>query len=149
MATLLKMWGSQFVGAFGIKYCDASGKMGTGAEGKGYYVKADGTNRPKPGDVFVLFYPSKWPANPQLAGCQAHVGYVYSVSGDDGNGGFTWRAAEGGQGPRTDQAAHIGGEIQITAQSGKLHLTGLGGERIVDGWVDLSKLPRDTSKYKP
>jgi hypothetical protein len=130
LATMLKLWGSNFVGAFMIRDLDSKGKA-PGAKGRGYYVEADGVQVPKPGDIIVL----RNGVGKGSAGTVGHVGILVEA------GETEWRTADGGGGALPDQTASVTTrtvrlENNIPILKSPTDLK----EKQLDGWVDLDKL---------
>jgi hypothetical protein len=132
LAAMLKLWGSSFVGAFMIRDQDAKGRT-PGAKGLGYYVEADGTQSPQPGDIIVL----RNGVGKASAGSVGHVGILVEA------GEAEWRTADGGGGALPDQTATVTTrtvrfENSIPILKSPTDLK----EKQLDGWVDLDKLER-------
>jgi hypothetical protein len=132
LAAMLRLWGSNFVGAFMIRDQDAKGRT-PGAKGLGYYVEADGTQSPQPGDIIVL----RNGVGKASAGSVGHVGILVEA------GEAEWRTADGGGGALPDQTASVTtrtvrfeNDIPILKSPTDLK------EKQLDGWVDLEKLER-------
>lgn len=130
LAAMLRLWGSNFVGAFMIRDQDAKGRA-PGAKGLGYYVEADGTQSPQPGDIIVL----RNGVGKASAGSVGHVGILVEA------GEAEWRTADGGGGALPDQTASVTtrtvrfeNDIPIVKSPTDLK------EKQLDGWVDLDKL---------
>lgn len=117
---LLRLWRSDFLGAFGIREA---------ARPKGFYVDADGSNAPLPGDILVLESP-----NGQLA----HVCVLVSTSES------TWRTADGGGGLLPDQKATVSDRAVTYDDNNRPVLVSPtdGRPKHLDGWVDLDRLSR-------
>ena len=104
LAAMLRLWRSTFIGAFAIRDQDAKGRT-PGAKGLGYYVEADGTQSPQPGDIIVL----RNGVGKASAGSVGHVGILVEA------GETEWRTADGGGGALPDQTASVStryGEIR-------------------------------------
>jgi hypothetical protein len=130
LATMLKLWGSNFVGAFMIRDQDSKGRS-PGAKGLGYYVEADGVQAPKSGDIIVL----RNGVGKASAGTVGHVGILVEA------GETEWRTADGGGGALPDQTASVTTrtvrlENNIPILKSPTDLK----EKQLDGWVDLDKL---------
>jgi hypothetical protein len=130
LAAMLRLWGSNFVGAFMIRDQDAKGRT-PGAKGLGYYFEADGTQSPQPGDIIVL----RNGVGKASAGSVGHVGILVEA------GEAEWRTADGGGGTLPDQTASVTtrtvrfeNDIPILKSPTDLK------EKQLDGWVDLDKL---------
>jgi len=129
LATMLKLWGSNFVGAFGIR--DVAVGKGPGAKKLGYYVEADGAQSPRPCDIIVL----RNGVGQGSAGTVGHVGILVET------GDSEWRTADGGGGALPDQTASVTTRT-VRFDNGMAILkspTDL-KEKQLDGWVDLDKL---------
>ena len=129
LAAMLKLWGSNFVGAFGIR--DVAVGNGPGAKKLGYYVEADGVQSPQPGDIIVL----RNGIGKSSAGSVGHVGILVEA------GETEWRTADGGGGGLPDQTASVTTrtvrfENSIPILKSPTDLK----EKQLDGWVDLDKL---------
>src|SRR5204862_1037022 len=129
LAAMLKLWGSNFVGAFGIR--DVAVGNGPGAKKLGYYVEADGVQSPQPGDIIVL----RNGIGKSSAGLVGHVGILVEA------GETEWRTADGGGGGLPDQTASVTTrtvrfENSIPILKSPTDLK----EKQLDGWVDLDKL---------
>jgi len=129
LAAMLKLWGSNFVGAFGIR--DVAVGNGPGAKKLGYYVEADGVQSPQPGDIIVL----RNGIGKSSAGSVGHVGILVEA------GETQWRTADGGGGALPDQTASVTTrtvrfENNIPILKSPTDLK----EKQLDGWVDLDKL---------
>jgi len=96
LAAMLTLWKSNFVGAFAIRDQDSKGRT-PGAKGLGYYVEADGTQAPQPGDIIVL----RNGVSKGSAGSVGHVGILVEA------GETEWRTADGGGGTLPDQTASV------------------------------------------
>jgi hypothetical protein len=113
----------------------------------GAFVVPDGTNLPKPGDIFVL-RDKKYPDNTQLTNV-AHVGTIIEVN-KDGESGTVWVTADGGQGAAWKQTAICmcrKAERKKTKAGARICLRGPSNTvgdspecRVIGGWVDLDKL---------
>jgi hypothetical protein len=130
LATMLRLWGSNFIGAFMIRDQDSKGRS-PGAKGLGYYVEADGSDSPQPGDVIVL----RNGVGKNSAGTVGHVGILVEA------GESEWRTADGGSGALPDQTASVTTravrlENNIPILKSPTDLK----EKQLDGWVDLDKL---------
>jgi hypothetical protein len=130
LAAMLRLWGSNFVGAFMIRDQDAKGRA-PGAKGLGYYVEADGVQSPQPGDIIVL----RNGVGKGSAGSVGHVGILVEA------GETEWRTADGGGGALPDQTASVTTrtvrfENNIPILKSPTDLK----EKQLDGWVDLDKL---------
>lgn len=130
LAAMLRLWGSNFVGAFAIRDQDAKGRT-PGAKGLGYYVEADGTQSPQPADIIVL----RNGVGKASAGSVGHVGILVEA------GEAEWRTADGGGGILPDQTASVTTrtvrlENSIPILKSPTDLK----EKQLDGWVDLDKL---------
>jgi len=126
---MLKLRGSNFVGAFGIR--DVAVGNGPGAKKLGYYVEADGVQSPQPGDIIVL----RNGIGKSSAGSVGHVGILVEA------GETEWRTADGGGGGLPDQTASVTTrtvrfENSIPILKSPTDLK----EKQLDGWVDLDKL---------
>src|SRR6266446_6810362 len=133
LAAMLKLWGSNFVGAFMIRDQDAKGRT-PGAKGLGYYIEADGTQSPQPADIIVL----RNGVGKASAGSVGHVGILVEA------GESEWRTADGGGGALPDQTASVTtrtvrfeNDIPILKSPTDLK------EKQLDGWVDLDKLEQN------
>jgi hypothetical protein len=129
LAAMLRLWGSNFVGAFGIR--DVAVGNGPGAKKLGYYVEADGVQTPQPGDIVVL----RNGVGKSSAGSVGHVGILLEA------GESEWRTADGGGGALPDQTASVSTRT-VRFENGIAILkspTDL-KEKQLDGWVDLDKL---------
>jgi hypothetical protein len=129
LAAMLRLWGSNFVGAFGIR--DVAVGNGPGAKKLGYYVEADGVQSPQPGDIIVL----RNGIGTSSAGSVGHVGILVEA------GETEWRTADGGGGALPDQTASVTTrtvrfENSIPILKSPTDLK----EKQLDGWVDLDKL---------
>ena len=129
LAAMLRLWGSNFVGAFGIR--DVAVGNGPGAKKLGYYVEADGVQSPQPGDIIVL----RNGIGKSSAGSVGHVGILVEA------GETEWRTADGGGGGLPDQTASVTTrtvrfENSIPILKSPTDLK----EKQLDGWVDLDKL---------
>jgi hypothetical protein len=130
LAAMLRLWGSNFIGAFAIRDQDAKGRL-PGAKGLGYYVEADGVQSPQPGDIIVL----RNGVGKGSAGSVGHVGILVEA------GESEWRTADGGGGTLPDQTASVTTrtvrfENSIPILKSPTDLK----EKQLDGWVDLDKL---------
>jgi hypothetical protein len=133
LAAMLRLWGSNFIGAFAIRDQDAKGRT-PGAKGLGYYVEADGTQSPQQGDIIVL----RNGVGKASAGSVGHVGILVEA------GEAEWRTADGGGGTLPDQTASVTtrtvrfeNDIPILKSPTDLK------EKQLDGWVDLDKLEQN------
>jgi hypothetical protein len=133
LAAMLRLWKSNFVGAFMIRDQDAKGRT-PGAKGLGYYVEADGTQSPQPGDIIVL----RNGVGKASTGSVGHVGILVEA------GEAEWRTADGGGGTLPDQTASVTtravrfeNDIPILKSPTDLK------EKQLDGWVDLDKLEQN------
>jgi hypothetical protein len=133
LAAMLRLWGSNFVGAFMIRDQDAKGRT-PGAKGLDYYVEADGTQSPQPGDIIVL----RNGVGKASTGSVGHVGILVEA------GETEWRTADGGGGTLPDQTASVTtrtvrfeNDIPILKSPTDLK------EKQLDGWVDLDKLEQN------
>ena len=105
------------------------------AMGPGVFVEADGTNEPKPGDLYWLRYP-KTPSTDSVA----HVGIICQTGAD------AWKTADAGQGPATRQEAQIVTRRMKKVDGTHQFLSGPGtvGDsadfRRIGGWIDLDAL---------
>ena len=103
--------------------------------GPGVFVEADGTNEPKPGDLYWLRYP-KTPGTDSVA----HVGIICQTGPD------AWKTADAGQGPATRQEAQIVTRRMKKTDGTHQFLSGPGtvGDsadfRRIGGWIDLDAL---------
>ena len=133
LKAVLKLWGSSFIGAFGIRDVGADGKS-PGAKAHGYYVEADGTNAPSPGDILIL----RNGAGPGSGGSVGHVGIFV------GEEGGHWKTADGGGGVLPDQTAAVTLRAVSYDATHRPILTSPTDQRPkqVDGWIDLDKMPR-------
>jgi hypothetical protein len=130
LSAMLRLWRSNFVGAFMIRDFDSQGKA-PGAIGRGYYVKADGVQSPKPGDIIVL----RNGFGPGSAGTVGHVGILVEASTD------VWRTADGGGGVLPDQTASVTERtVRMENNIPILKSPTDGKEKELDGWVDLDRL---------
>jgi hypothetical protein len=130
LSAMLRLWRSNFVGAFMIRDLDSRGKA-PGAKGLGYYVEADGVQGPKPGDILVL----RSGFGPGSAGTVGHVGILVEASAD------VWRTADGGGGALPDQTASVTARtVRWDNNIAILKSPTDRKEKQVDGWVDLDKL---------
>jgi hypothetical protein len=130
LAAMLRLWGSNFVGAFNIRDQDSKGRS-PGAKGLGFYVEADGVQSPQPGDIIVL----RNGVGKSSAGTAGHVGILVEA------GETEWRTADGGGGALPDQTASVTTrtvrlENNIPILKSPTDLK----EKQLDGWVDLDKL---------
>jgi hypothetical protein len=130
LAAMLRLWGSNFVGAFNIRDQDSKGRS-PGAKGLGFYVEADGVQSPQPGDIIVL----RNGVGKSSAGTAGHVGILVEA------GETEWRTADGGGGVLPDQTASVTTrtvrlENNIPILKSPTDLK----EKQLDGWVDLDKL---------
>lgn len=130
LAAMLRLWGSNFIGAFAIRDQDAKGRT-PGAKGLGYYVETDGTQSPQPGDIIVL----RNGVGKGSAGSVGHVGILVEA------GETEWHTADGGGGALPDQTASVTTrtvrfENNIPILKSPTDLK----EKQLDGWVDLDKL---------
>ena len=128
LAAMLRLWGSNFIGAFGIR--DVAVGNGPGAKKLGYYVEADGVHSPQPGDIIVLCNG----IGKSSAGSVGHAGVLVEA------GETEWRTADGGGG-RPNQTASVTTrtvrfENSIPILKSPTDLK----EKQLDGWVDLDKL---------
>jgi len=130
LAAMLRLWESNFIGAFMIRDQDAKGRT-PGAKGLGYYVEADGVQSPQPGDIIVL----RNGVGKGSIGSVGHVGILVEA------GETEWRTADGGGGALPDQRASVtartvrfANDIPILKSPTDLK------EKQLDGWVDLDKL---------
>ena len=130
LAAMLKLWGSNFVGAFGIR--DVAAGNGPGAKKLGYYVEADGVQSPQPGDIIVL----RNGVGKGSAGTVGHVGILVEA------GETEWRTADGGGGALPDQTASVTTRT-VRFDDNKTPIlkspTDL-KEKQLDGWIDLDRL---------
>jgi len=104
------------------------------------WTDADGKNKPRPGDIYIL---CKTPARDLSA---AHVGVIYSTSWSNSNG-LLWRTADWGQGPGGWDGAFVERKYDPQAAS----LTGdaaspYPGARAIRGWVDLDAYAAGSKK---
>ena len=74
LAAMLRLWKSGYMAAFGIRDVDASGHH-PGARERGYYVEANGSNAPVPGDILVL----RNGVGPQTVGPVGHVDILVAL----------------------------------------------------------------------
>jgi hypothetical protein len=130
LAAMLRLWESNFIGAFMIRDQDAKGRT-PGAKGLGYYVEADGVQSPQPGDIIVL----RNGVGKGSIGSVGHVGILVEA------GETEWRTADGGGGALPDQRASVTArtvrfENDIPILKSPTDLK----EKQLDGWVDLDKL---------
>jgi hypothetical protein len=119
----------------------------------GAFVVADGTNLPKPGDLFVL-RDKKIPDDTRLANV-AHVGTIIEVN-KDGESGTVWVTADGGQGAAWKQTAVCmcrKAERKKTKAGARICLKGPSNTvgdspecRVIGGWVDLDNLYKAIQK---
>jgi hypothetical protein len=133
LAAMLRLWGSNFIGAFAIRDQDAKGRT-PGAKGLGYYVEAAGTQSPQPGDIIVL----RNGVGKASTGSVGHVGILVEA------GEAEWRTADGGGGALPDQTATVTTrtvrfENNIPILKSPTDLK----EKQLDGWVDLDKLEQN------
>jgi hemopexin len=130
LAAMLKLWKSNFVGAFGIRDLDSRGRK-PGAKDLGYYVEVDGTQMPKPGDIIVL----RNGVGRSSVGSVGHVGILVEATPT------TWRTADGGGGVLPDQTAMVT-ERTVRFENGVPILKSPtdAKEKQLDGWVDLDRL---------
>jgi len=116
------------MGTEGIRICGE-------ALGPTVWIPNDGTHTPKPGDVYVLRYPT----TPNLDSV-AHVGIFCSANGD------TWKTVDAGQGSATQQEAKIVTRHMKMDTGNKPMLSGPGTigdaaeHRRIGGWIDLDAL---------
>jgi hypothetical protein len=138
LATMLRLWKSGFVGAFMIRDMDASSHK-PGAKGRGYYVEANGSNTPQPGDILVM----RNGIGPGTEGTVGHVDILVAIT-DDAKGSV-WTTADGGGGMLPDQsAAKTDRRVEFGAKNVPILVSVTDGKRKqVDGWIDLDRLPRD------
>lgn len=130
LAAMLRLWKSNFIGAFGIRDLDSKGKK-PGAKGRGYYVEADGTQLPRPGDILVL----RNGVGRSSVGSVGHVGILVEASDT------VWRTADGGGGALPDQTAKIAERtVRFENNIPILKSPTDGKEKQLDGWVDLDRL---------
>ena len=130
LSAMLRLWKSNFVGAFGIRDLDSKGKA-PGAKGRGYYVEADGVQSPKPGDIIVL----RNGFGRGSAGSVGHVGILVDASAT------VWQTADGGGGALPDQTASVTRRtVRFENAIAILKSPTDGKEKQLDGWVDLDKL---------
>jgi hypothetical protein len=137
LGTLLRLWRSNFVGAFNIRDTDATGR-GPGAKQLGYYVDADQlvmdgdtVTSPKPGDIIVL----RNGFGSTSAGSVGHVGILVEA------GKTKWRTADGGGGQLPDQTANVTErDVRWIDNTPILKSPTDLKEKQLDGWVDLDKL---------
>ncbi|HEY6969335.1 MAG TPA: hypothetical protein VJA94_09025 [Candidatus Angelobacter sp.] len=130
LATMLRFWKSNFVGAFMIRDRDAQNHP-PGAKGLGYYVEADGVQMPKPGDIVVL----RNGVGAGSAGSVGHVGILVEAGTD------VWRTADGGGGVLPDQTARVTERtVRWENNIAILKSPTDNREKQLDGWVDLDKL---------
>jgi hypothetical protein len=130
LAAMLRLWGSNFVGAFNIRDQDSKGRS-PGAKGLGFYVEADGAQSPQPGDIIVL----RNGVGKSSAGSTGHVGILVEV------GETEWRTADGGGGALPDQTASVTTRtVRFEASIPILKSPTDLKEKQLDGWVDLDKL---------
>lgn len=130
LCAMLKLWKSNFIGAFLIRDVDSKGRP-PGAKGRGFYVEADGVRVPKPGDIIVL----RDGVGKGSAGSVGHVGILVEA------GETVWRTADGGGGMLPDQTARVT-ERTVRFQNGIPILKSPtdNKEKQLDGWVDLDRL---------
>ena len=136
LAAMLRLWKSNFVGAFAIRDQDAKGHA-PGAKGLGYYVEADGVKTPQPGDIIVL----RNGVGQGSTGSVGHVGILVEA------GETEWRTADGGGGALPDQTASVTTrtlrfENSIPILKSPTDLK----EKQLDGWVDLDTLEQTGSQ---
>ncbi|HLJ26731.1 MAG TPA: hypothetical protein VKY85_08480 [Candidatus Angelobacter sp.] len=130
LSAMLRLWRSNFVGAFMIRDRDSQNHP-PGAKGLGYYVEADGVQSPKPGDIIVL----RNGFGSGSAGSVGHVGILVEASAD------VWRTADGGGGALPDQTAKVTDRtVRLENNIPILKSPTDGKEKQLDGWVDLDKL---------
>jgi hypothetical protein len=130
LSAMLRLWHSNFVGAFMIRDLDANGHA-PGAKGRGFYVEADGVRVPKLGDILVL----RNGVGKGSAGSVGHVGILVEA------GKTIWRTADGGGGVLPDQTASVTQRtVRFENGIGILKSPTDNKEKQLDGWVDLDKL---------
>lgn len=144
LTAILKLWKSNIMGAFNIRdqtlVPSKDGKSfsasGPGAIALGIYVKANGTNKPKPGDILIL----RNGTGPGSDGTVGHVG-IFVEETDDGYD-TVWRVAAGGGGMLPDQVAEISDDVieSYDRNVPVLHSPTDTKKKTVDGWIDLDKL---------
>jgi len=135
LSAMLRLWRSNFVGAFMIRDLDSRGKK-PGAKDLGFYVEANGANAPRPGDIIVL----RNGVGPSSSGSVGHVGILVQASTD------VWQTADGGGGALPEQTATV---TERTVRFDDKNIPILrsptdGREKQVDGWVDLDKLTQSS-----
>lgn len=124
-------------GRMGVELGDPTGITRWGVEGariegekKGAWVKANGHNRPAPGDIVGLSKVS--------GGGLVHVGVFIGAQGND------WTTADAGQGTHDQQRAEYVTRIYDPAS---ITLTRPGGEpRYLAGWINLAAWPFPRAK---
>lgn len=126
LSAMLRLWRSDFVGAFMIRDKNSKNQK-PGAKELGYYVDADGSNTPLPGDILVL---------ESGDGSVAHVGILVEASAEE------WLTADGGAGLLPDQKAEV---TKRTVRFDDNNIAILKSptdnkEKRLDGWVDLDRL---------
>jgi hypothetical protein len=137
LSTLLRLWKSNFVGAFNIRDTDSNNHK-PGAKGLGYYVDADKlemdgdvVTSPKPGDILVL----RNGAGAASAGSVGHVGILIEATKTK------WKTADGGGGQLPDQTAQVTErDVRWVNNTPILKSPTDLREKQLDGWVDLDKL---------
>jgi len=130
LSAMLRLWHSNFVGAFMIRDQDANGQA-PGAKGRGFYVEADSARLPKPGDILVL----RNGFGKGTAGSVGHVGILVEA------GETIWRTADGGGGSLPDQTASVTDRtVRLKNGIAVLKSPTDNKEKQLDGWVDLDKL---------
>lgn len=137
LLALLKLWKSNFLGAFGIRdtgfiYDQGKVKSSPGAKALGYYVQADGVQSPKPGDILVL----RNGIGSGSVGSVGHVGILVEAGTD------VWRTADGGGGALPDQTARVT-DRNVRFDNNNISILKSptdSKEKQLDGWVDLDQL---------
>ena len=141
LSAMLRLWKSNFVGAFAMRdvvYVMENGKKvkKPGAKELGYYVEADkvdvrGDQGPKPGDILVF----RNGVGSGTAGTLGHTGILYKITPD------VWYTADGGGGLLPDQTVALTprtvewiNDIPILKSPTDIR------KKQLDGWVDLDRL---------
>lgn len=143
LTALLKMWKSNVLGAFNMRdqtlipTDNGKFKLGPGAIELGLYVKADGSNKPRPGDIIVL----RDGTGPGSVGTVGHIG-IFIEEYEGGYDDVYWRTGDGGAGTLPDQSAEIS-DREIGRYENKIPVLISPTdkkEKLLDGWIDLDKL---------